>query len=444
MRGFRPWTESAPARGLCVAGALCFFLGLAFTASPAFAAIIHVPADQPTIAQGLAIAAAEDTVLVACGTYYESGLVMAKGACLRSETGLPDCVTIDATGTDRHIRCTSIDGTARIEGFTFVGGDPGDDYGGAIYCQLSSLIISHCVFTGNLGYAGGSAIYLNHSDVLMSDCVMINNQRAIDGGAVYCNGSNPTLIRCLIAGNRAMFWGGAVFCQQSSPYLLQCTLAGNSAYQGGGIWAVDESHPRLEQTVVAFAGSGTGLWMWHDIQHPSDVTLSCCDVYGNVGGEYGGDAVDQTGINGNIAQEPFFCDASADDYSLASISPCLPEHNECGLLMGALGEGCTPPAGIGEDGFAEIQPVWMAPSPFRPGGTIYFRNAHPRTVSASIHDPAGRMVRRLMDGVTCAEGVQSVSWDGRDDHGRLLAPGVYFLRIGWEDGDRAVKLILAR
>ena len=60
------------------------------------AATIHVPGDQPTIQAGIDVAAAGDTILVACGTYTwygeatgdSLGLIRMKpGVCLRSETG---------------------------------------------------------------------------------------------------------------------------------------------------------------------------------------------------------------------------------------------------------------------------------------------------------------------------------------------------------------------
>jgi hypothetical protein len=44
-----------------------------------------------------------------------------------------------------------------------------------------------------------------------------------------------------------------------------------------------------------------------------------------------------------------------------------------------------------------------------------------------IFDAAGRAVRRLESGLRAA-GARSVRWDGRDDNGREVPPGLYLIR----------------
>jgi hypothetical protein len=58
----------------------------------------------------------------------------------------------------------------------------------------------------------------------------------------------------------------------------------------------------------------------------------------------------QESINGNISQDPLFCDPEADDYTLQEGSPCytpLPEG--CGEgAIGAFGIGCDAPSSVPE------------------------------------------------------------------------------------------------
>jgi len=82
--------------GILPAAAFIVFLA---AAAPTLSLTIHVPDDQPTIQSGLHAAASGDTVLVACGTYYEYGIDLKSGVALRGETGRDDCVTIDGQVT---------------------------------------------------------------------------------------------------------------------------------------------------------------------------------------------------------------------------------------------------------------------------------------------------------------------------------------------------------
>ena len=67
---------------------------------------------------------------------------------------------------------------------------------------------------------------------------------------------------------------------------------------------------------------------------PPETTYSC--VFGNVGG----DAL--CGSYSDILEaDPLFCDLAIGDLSIDAASPCLPANNPWGILIGALGEGCS-------------------------------------------------------------------------------------------------------
>jgi hypothetical protein len=68
------------------------------------------------------------------------------------------------------------------------------------------------------------------------------------------------------------------------------------------------------------------------------------------------------------------------------------------------------------------------PNPFNPATKILFRLERDAQASLRIFDVHGRLVRTLVDSYLAA-GQREVEWDGRDDHGRSLASGTYFMKL---------------
>ncbi len=122
--------------------------------------------------------------------------------------------------------------------------------------------------------------------------------------------------------------------ENSSPDVTRCTLSHNAV--GAGIYVRGGGRPRVAASVVSF-GSGSGIYAEGVTSHPSIV---CCDVYGNEDRDYGGSLHDQTGLQGNISQDPLFCDPEHLGFSVGDGSPCLPNRNLCVTLIGAHGAGC--------------------------------------------------------------------------------------------------------
>ena len=69
-----------------------------------------------------------------------------------------------------------------------------------------------------------------------------------------------------------------------------------------------------------------------------------------------------------------------------------------------------------------------APSPFRSETALRFTLAAESKVELVVFGIDGRRVRTLARGSRPA-GYNQVTWDGRDDHGRAVASGVYFARM---------------
>ncbi len=83
------------------------------------------------------------------------------------------------------------------------------------------------------------------------------------------------------------------------------------------------------------------------------------------------------------------------------------------------------------------------PNPFVAPGEIRFTLQAAGHYDIEVADATGRIVRRLGADDRRA-GDHGIVWDGRDDEGRLLAPGLYFLHVRGAGGLLASKLILLK
>ena len=83
------------------------------------------------------------------------------------------------------------------------------------------------------------------------------------------------------------------------------------------------------------------------------------------------------------------------------------------------------------------------PNPFNPVTTISYQLQGSRQVKLTIHDAAGRLVRRLVDSRQDA-GDYASTWDGRDVRGFEAPSGVYFYRLDAEDFTDSRKMLLVK
>ena len=72
--------------------------------------------------------------------------------------------------------------------------------------------------------------------------------------------------------------------------------------------------------------------------------------------------------------------------------------------------------------------AWGAPNPFSRSIAIWFELKAAGDARIEVFDARGSLVKRLPT-ARLAAGLQSISWDGTDTHGRRVAPGVYFWSV---------------
>ena len=97
----------------------------------------------------------------------------------------------------------------------------------------------------------------------------------------------------------------------------------------------------------------------------------------------------------------------------------------------------------GVEAARDFQLFQNMPNPFNPSTKILFRVPEPSSVLMSVFDIHGGKHGDLIDRVMPA-GSHSVVWDGKDETGRPLPSGVYFLK--WKAGRhvRNIKMTLIR
>ena len=249
--------------------------------------------------------------------------------------------------------------------------------GGALYLNESSPQFLNCEFEGNSSAIAGGAIYGFMSYPDFTD-VMIYGNSSHDGGALYFDGGLDTggtkfasdtvqISNCSFSTNLADTLtngaGGAIYWQWDDVRLVveECTFSYNHAISGGGMAVGGYMDFYMRNCTVANNYADEGAAMYVNPQDfigvidnsimvynnngaaiscdiGTDLTLNCCDIFGNAGGDYTGCIASQETINDNFSLDPVFCEESY--YLVTALSPCTPDNSPCGTLVGAYEANC--------------------------------------------------------------------------------------------------------
>jgi hypothetical protein len=100
--------------------------------------------------------------------------------------------------------------------------------------------------------------------------------------------------------------------------------------------------------------------------------------------------------------------------------------------------GSSPLLGVGSSPRASPG-LAASPNPFVGHTALTFQLARPGWVSVEVVEVSGRLVRRIAPR-WFEPGPHAYEWDGRDDAGRTLPPGLYFARIRMPQEDRVTRV----
>jgi len=215
-------------------------------------------------------------------------------------------------------------------------------WGGGMYCD-SNPILTKVTFSNNHAEWGGG-LFSDGISASLTNCIFSSNHGS-SGGAIESWNSSLTLSECVFSENTAQE-GGAMLCWDSSHlHLNKCTFYGNSTTSSwGGIFSGDNSSVFLVNSIVAFTRAGGTV----GCDGLSSATLSYCDVYGNVGGDWVACIAGQDTIAGNISCNPKFCYPDTGDFYLGGNSCCVGAgcdslgNPDSSIDIGAFGVGCPP------------------------------------------------------------------------------------------------------
>ncbi|MCK4305688.1 MAG: right-handed parallel beta-helix repeat-containing protein, partial [Candidatus Eisenbacteria sp.] len=181
-------------------------------------------------------------------------------------------------------------------------------------------------------------------------------------------------------------------CTTATVTVTNCTFTGNSSANGGVLRSADLSEITVQNSIIAFSTQGCAV----NSAGGLFVTLTCCNLYGNHGGDWVAGAAGQYGSNGNISLDPLFCNPESGDFHVREDSPCAPfsPPNPGCDLIGALPVGC--PA--------------SSPTTFviAPDGTGDFP-----TIQAAIDAADHGDVIQLADGTFSGEGNRDLDYRGK-------------------------------
>lgn len=380
--------------------------------------------DFPTIQAAVdAAVSGVDAIELLDGVYTGTGnrdvYFLGKAITIRSQSGNPSDCIIDVNGsaTSNHIGFYfwNDEGPESVlQGVTIQDGYS-DNWGGAISIASASPTIMNCVFLRNAATTGGAIYAATYTELTISDCDFVENEVVSDsayyvaGGAIYFAVGTLNTTNCRFIDNHSgpddfiteLAHGGAVYLDGvTEVHFDGCTFSGNTAsHLGGTVLAYNTQMP-LDFTSCTFydngAAEGSAIYVYGSsvaitssiltagrfggavvVENPNVdmITLSCSDVYGNVGGDWTGVIADQAYTNGNFSANPQFCDAAAGEFTLTASSPCAPlssSNPSCGLI-GAQPVGCaydgviSTVSDVGNDQGRRVRVSWARSSQDNPG-----------------------------------------------------------------------------
>jgi len=335
--------------------------------------------------------------------------------------------------------------------------------GGIAIAGTCASIIAHCTIDSNRASQGGGLCFGWNISYSIDSCEINSNSADTLGGGIYVFGSAPYFSRCTVAFNTAPDTGGGIYARQTGLDLINCTVSHNAAPLGGNAFFTADSLDTLAgdtliNSIFAFATQGEGIYIDTTI---NPMSITCCDIFGNAGGDFGGNIPDSLGqieitnYNGdpcdyfyNIFLDPAFVDPGTRNFHIQFGSACI----DAGDSILPFDPDSTI-ADLGVHYYDQNQPVVKQPvtniatefrlypnypNPFNSSTVLRYSIPQAARVSLVIYNILGQRVAILYDGIQ-ESGVHRITWDASH-----LSSGVYFAQLHSADNVKTVKMVLMK
>jgi len=362
--------------------------------------VIHVPKDYSTIQKGINAANYQDTVLVEAGTYYE--IITMKANTLLIGSGFENTV-IDGKG---------------------VGNGDGSVVVGADNCLIKGFTIrnANLEYSSNLGAGIDGGFYsFTIKENLITNCRI----------GIVADGT------CLIERNLIFKNTGlAGITASSTAIITNNTIVNNDAR---GIQFSGDSPNIINNIVVGNTDKGIANF------GSGNISVKSNDVFNNGQNYYG--LHDQTGLNGNISDDPIFVKPDSNNFHLQYSSPCIDKGDSQSEIdpdgtRADMGAFYYAHSTVGVNNKYDLPTKFSLsqnyPNPFNPTTTINYSVPKSGHVSLKVYDLLGREATALVN-ENKSVGNYTVQFNASK-----LVSGVYFYRMQAGDFVQTKKLLLIK
>jgi len=216
-------------------------------------------------------------------------------------------------------------------------------------------------------------------------------------------------------------------------FMVEARGAGHQSWDSASLagYSVDDLAPPAPQPFVASYAAGVTHLEWTP---PAAPDLAGYRLYRGTSPGFTPDLAHRIAS----PSDAFFTDDPGGfyDYKVSAVDV----HGNEGPTSLAFPTGTT---AVGDSPRLPLALDGARPNPLHAGGAIRWSQPRAEHVRVTLVDLAGRRVRTFADGETPA-GAHTVRWNERDDAGRMVADGIYFLELEAEGRKLETRVAVLR